>query len=120
MFRAAVFALLLSSSLLAACTANSATNTYSINGYVTDVLTSAPIAGVHVTFTSDTLYRAEATTDSDGLYEMTATTDTPFGQVRAEVAGYQSVETTVLFDTPERRLDLSMRPGTDPVPDAGM
>lgn len=94
----------------ASCTTNSSTSTYSINGYVTDVLTNAPLSGASVTFTSDTLFTADATTDEDGLYEMTVTTDSPFGQVRAELGGYQAVDATVLFDTSERRIDLKMRP----------
>lgn len=92
------------------CTGNSSTSTYSISGYISDVLSGAPLSGATVTFTSDTLYTANATSDDDGLFEMTVTTDAPFGQVRAELGGYQAVETTVFFDTTERRIDLTMRP----------
>jgi hypothetical protein len=117
-FRAFAVFFCLAVGSLTACSGGADTATYSINGYITDVFTGAPLAGARVTFASDTLYRAEATSDSDGLFEMTVTTDTEFGEVRAELAGYQPVETTVFFDMPERRIDLRMRPGTDD--DAGM
>ena len=60
-------------------------------------------------FSSDTLLVSETTTDSDGRYRMRVSTDHPFGQVRAERAGFITQETTVFFDAPQRRVDLQLR-----------
>jgi len=88
------------------------TTEYELSGYVhqSPASGSGPLEGVTVTFVSDTLYSASATTDGDGYYEMIVASDVPFGQVHAQLAGYQPAETTVYFDAPTRRIDLLLRP----------
>jgi len=67
------------------------------------------IAGATVTFTSDTNSRETTTTGADGRYRMRVSTDDPFGQVRAEAAGYVPNEETVYFDTRSRRVDIQLQ-----------
>ena len=85
------------------------TDLYELSGYVTEAATGDPIDGATVTFTSDTLYSTETATDEDGFYEMVVETDSPFGQVRARRSGHISAETTVFFDSQQRRIDLVLR-----------
>ena len=85
---------------------------YELSGTVTEDRSGSDVGGARITFTSDTLYTTATTTDGDGHYEMLIESDVPFGQVRAEKAGYQTVEETVYFDTRTRRVDLVMRTGT--------
>jgi uncharacterized protein YfaS (alpha-2-macroglobulin family) len=80
-----------------------------LSGLVLDLETGAPIEGAAVTFRSDVLETASATTDSDGHYEMTILTQVALGHVRAEAGGYQAAQRSVFFDTPTRRIDLSLR-----------
>jgi hypothetical protein len=88
-------------------------DTFELSGRVTSLLDESGggdgIPGAHVTFTSDTLLRAEATTDGDGRYRMRVSTDHPFGQVRAEAGGFQPNEATVYFDSPQRVVDVELR-----------
>lgn len=81
-----------------------------LSGRITDAVSRRPLGGATVRFTSDTLYTAQTRSDADGHYEMVVETDVPLGQVRAERAGYQPAEATVFFDTPQRRVDLALRP----------
>ncbi|MCA9608021.1 MAG: carboxypeptidase regulatory-like domain-containing protein [Myxococcales bacterium] len=99
--------------ILTACQGGAPTETYELSGRVSVLLESGddggPIEGATVRFTSDTLLVAETTTDGDGRYRMRVESDYPFGQVRAEAAGFRSAESTVYFDTPRRRVDLELR-----------
>lgn len=113
--RAALRVPVLALILAAACGGDDAPlESYELTGYVRDDLTDAPLEGARVVFTSDTLYTAEGTTDSDGLYEMVIASDVPFGQVRAERSGYRPAERTVFFDQAVRRVDLRLRPASEP------
>jgi len=82
---------------------------FELSGVVVEDLESAALGGATVTFTSDTLYMAQTSTDGDGHYEMVVSSDVPFGQVKAQLAGFQPAEATVFFDSPERRIDLRLR-----------
>jgi hypothetical protein len=88
-------------------------STYELSGIVSERFESGmdltPLAGVAVTFTSDTGMAFSATTGDDGRYRMQIESEVDFGQVRASLAGFQTTETTVLFDVPARRIDLDMR-----------
>ncbi len=96
--------------LAAGCAGEGAsTDVYELSGVVREELSGSAVSGARVTFTSDTLYSRSTTTDGDGLYEMVVETDAPFGQVRAEKAGYRPAEETVYFDSPTRRVDLFLR-----------
>ena len=103
-------ALVVASASSLGCASDTPTDDFELTGFVTDDLDGHPLGGATVRFTSDTLYTATATTDGDGLYEMVVSTDTPFGQVRAEAAGYDPAEKTVYFDSSPRRLDIELRP----------
>lgn len=98
---------------LGSCDGGAPTDTFELSGLVTVLLESAAdeggIEGARVIFTSDTLLLVETTTDSSGHYRMRVMTDHPFGQVRAEAAGFIPQETTVFFDLPQRRVDLQLR-----------
>ncbi len=89
---------------------SSPTEAFELSGLVTDERTSAPIEGAAVTFVSDTGYNAATTTNSNGEYAFGIETDHPFGQVRAEAAGYRPGEASVFFDAPSRRIDLALIP----------
>lgn len=92
------------------CEDEAITDRFQLFGVVRNRTSGARVSGVTVTFTSDTLFRASARTNGDGFYEMAVETDVPFGQVRATRDGFLPSETTVFFDTPERRIDLELRP----------
>jgi hypothetical protein len=104
--------------LAGACEGGAPTETYELSGRVTVLLESAeeggPIPDATVRFTSDTLLVSETTTDGEGRYRMRVETDHPFGQVRAEAAGFLADEATVYFDTPQRRVDLQLRRSAGP------
>jgi hypothetical protein len=101
---------------LASCAPGTVGDTYALSGHVTQTLqsgvSSTPVGGAHVRFTSDVGDVVETTTGSDGRYRMQILTRVRFGQVRAEAAGFVPAERTVYFDTPERRIDLGLRPDT--------
>lgn len=101
--------------LLASCTTEPVGATYSLSGFVTQTLasgvTTTPIGGATVTFTSDVGERFTTTTGGDGRYRMQVLSRSVFGQVRAEASGFTPSERTVYFDTPERRIDIGLRPG---------
>lgn len=88
----------------------STTQAYELSGIVTDERTNAGIGGATVTFISDTGYSSVTTTNDSGEYAVGVETDHPFGQVRAEAAGYRTGEQSVFFDAPTRRIDLSLIP----------
>ncbi len=96
-----------------ACDGSAPMDTFELSGRVTVLLESpdggSQIAGARVLFVSDTLLATETVTDADGRYRMRVVTDHPFGQVRAEAEGFLPSETTVLFDTPQRRVDIELR-----------
>jgi len=99
--------------LLASCDGSAPTDTYELSGRVT-VLLETPgddtnISGARITFTSDTLIATETVTDESGRYRMRVQTDHDFGQVRAEADGFSTHETTVYFDSPQRRIDIELR-----------
>jgi hypothetical protein len=94
---------------VSACS-TTATDSFELSGYVTEEFTEAPLSDARVTFVSDTLFAAETTTDASGQFRLIVVTDQPFGQVRAERDGYQPKEKTVYFDSPVRRIDLTLRP----------
>lgn len=95
---------------LVSCGEGAPTEDYELAGFVTIAGTEEGVRGATVIFTSDTLYRSEARTNGDGYYEMPVTSDTPLGQVRAEHPEFQTVESSVFFDTRTRRVDLVTRP----------
>ena len=99
--------------LASACDGSAPTDMFELSGVVTVLLEgtgdSSPIEGARVTFVSDTRLRAEAITDGDGRYRMRVMTDHPFGQVRAEADGFRAHESTVYFDSPQRRVDIQLR-----------
>ena len=88
-------------------------STYELSGIVSERFESGtdltPLAGVEITFTSDTGMSFSTTSGDDGRYRMQIESEVRFGQVRASLAGFQTTETTVLFDVPARRIDLDMR-----------
>ncbi len=92
-------------------------DSYELSGRVTARLEGGEqggaIAGARVVFVSDTLIVEETTSDEDGRYRMRVETDHPFGQVRAEAAGFRPHEETVYFDTSRRRVDLALRRQND-------
>jgi hypothetical protein len=98
---------------LASCVEELPLESYELSGHVSALLESGdeggPIANARVLFVSDTLIVEETTTDANGLYRMRVETDHRFGQVRAEAAGFRPGEETVLFDTPQRRVDVALR-----------
>ncbi len=110
--RASSSVVLLAGFAFASACSETTTETYELSGYVTEERTEAPLSNARVTFVSDTLFTSETTTDGSGQYRLIIVTDQPFGQVRAELDGYQPKEETVYFDTPTRRMDLILRPGT--------
>ena len=99
---------------LASCEENPHLDTLELSGRVTVLRGGAgagdPIAGATVSYISDTLIVSDTMTDDAGRYRMIILTDVPFGQVRASADGFIPAETTVLFDTPQRRIDLELRP----------
>jgi len=109
--RSALLALL--ALALPSCVEELPLESYELSGHVTALLESgddgAAIAGARVVFMSDTRIVEETTTDANGLYRMRVETDHRFGQVRAEAAGFRPGEETVLFDTPQRRVDVALR-----------
>jgi hypothetical protein len=112
--RLRVPALLLPLVALASCGQQEAPmDTYELSGEVTILLDDLgggePVAGAHVTFTSDTRIVEDTTTDAHGRYRMRVTTDHAFGQVRAEAEGFSPNEATVYFDTPQRVVDIALR-----------
>jgi len=98
--------------LIGGCDGGANTEFYELSGEITDERSMAPIEGARVVFSADTGYMAETTTDGGGIYRLAIETDHPFGQVRAEAAGYVPNERTVYFDSEDRRIDLQLRPGT--------
>lgn len=108
-----VFALAVaaSSPVSMGCGGDPTTDAYNVSGYVTELGSGVPIRNARVTFTSDTLRRAETSTNGSGFYEMVVETDSLFGQLRAEAEGYDPAEETVFFDSPERRVDLELKRG---------
>lgn len=99
---------------LASCVPGTVGDTYALSGHVTQTLqsgvSSTPVAGAMVRFTSDVGDVVETTTGSDGRYRIQILTRVHFGQVRAQATGFVPAERTVYFDTPERRIDLGLRP----------
>lgn len=95
------------------CQPGPVSSLYELSGIVSERFESgmnlAPLGGARVIFTSDTGVQFETTTGGDGRYRMQVESDTIFGQVRAELEGFEPVEHSVLFDTPSRRIDLDMR-----------
>jgi hypothetical protein len=108
--RGAAAAAVVAIASIAGCGTEPDTQRYTIEGRVTEALTERRLEGVLVTFTSDTLYTADARTGSQGRYTLQVESDVLFGQVRAERDGYTPTETTVYFDRPDRRIDLVMSP----------
>lgn len=100
---------------LASCTPGTVGNTYALSGRITQPLSGAavaPIGGATVRFTSDVGDVFETTSGGDGRYHLQVLTRARFGQVRATATGFMPSERTVYFDTPERRVDLGLRPST--------
>ena len=99
--------------LLASCGQGAPTDAFELSGVVTVLLQTGddggPIAGAHVTFSSDTLIVSETDTDDEGRYRMRVMTDYDFGQVRVTAEGFRPSERTVFFDVPQRRVDVQMR-----------
>lgn len=102
---------------LAGCEQGAVTDTFELSGRVTVLLddgeASEGIGGASVIFRSDTLLVSSAVTDDSGRYRMQVLTDHAFGQVRASADGFVDTETTVLFDSPQRRVDLALRRAPD-------
>jgi hypothetical protein len=102
--------------MLASCVPGTVGDTYSLSGRITQTLASGvtvtPLAGATVLFTSDVGDTFQTTSGGDGRYRLQILTRVRFGQVRASAAGFTDSERTVLFDTPERRIDIGMRPAT--------
>lgn len=100
--------------LLASCAPGPVGDTYSLSGRITQTLESGvtvtPVSGATVRFTSDVGDVFTATSGGDGRYRMQVMTRVPFGQVHASASGFVDSERTVYFDTPERRIDIGMRP----------
>lgn len=100
--------------MLASCVPGTVGDTYSLSGRITQSLESGvtvtPVAGATVRFTSDVGDVVTATSGGDGRYRMQILTRVRFGQVRATAAGFVDSERSVYFDTPERRIDIGMRP----------
>lgn len=97
-----------------ACVEDAPGAVYEVSGIVSqeseDGERASPLGGALVRFTSDTGHVSETTSGDDGRYEMQVFTDVRFGQVRAERDGFAPDERTVLFDQPQRRIDLRLRP----------
>lgn len=108
------FALLGSSQFIVGCEESSVTTEYDLSGYVRtpagDEGETDPVGNATVRFTSDTGLVSTTQTDERGRYEMQVASDIVFGQVRAEATGFAPAEATVYFDSPQRRLDLEIRP----------
>jgi hypothetical protein len=82
---------------------------FELAGRVQDRSTGRGIGGADVRYVSDTLDEASTTSDGDGSYRLVIMTTTPFGQVRADKAGWLPDERTVFFDASPRRMDLRLR-----------
>jgi hypothetical protein len=95
------------------CQPAAVVSTYELSGIISERFESgmnlAPLANARVLFTSDTGLTFETMSGGDGRYRMQVVTDSRFGQVRAELEGFEPAETTVLFDTPSRRIDIDLR-----------
>lgn len=101
--------------LLGSCAPGTVGDTYALSGHITQTLSGAaisPVAGATVRFTSDVGDVFETTSGGDGRYNLQVLTRVRFGQVRAEAGGFNPSERTVYFDTPERRVDLALRPSS--------
>ena len=85
----------------------------SLRGTVRDAETGRGIEGAAVIFTSDTGLRRETMTGGGGSYAIARVADTPFGQLRVEAEGFRPREATVFFDTPQRVVDLELRPSVE-------
>jgi hypothetical protein len=100
--------------LLASCAPGTVGDTFSLSGRITQTLASGvtvtPLGGANVRFTSDVGDVFETTSGGDGRYRLQVLSRVRYGQVRASAAGFVDSERTVLFDTPERRIDIGMRP----------
>ena len=99
---------LIAASAQIGCARQTTTSEYELQGRVVSSRDHNHIEGATVSFTSDTLYRASTTTDGDGSYQMVVTTDVDLGQVQVRAAGFQTKESTVLFDTRLRTLDFKL------------
>lgn len=100
--------------MLASCAPGTVGDTFSLSGRITQTLTSGvtvtPVAGATVRFTSDVGDVFTTTSGGDGRYRLEVLTRVRYGQVRATATGFVDSERTVYFDTPERRVDIGMRP----------
>jgi hypothetical protein len=100
--------------MLASCAPGTVGDTYALSGRITQTLSSGvtvtPVGGATVRFTSDVGDVFETTSGGDGRYHIQVLTRVRFGQVRATAGGFNPSERTVYFDTPQRRVDLGLRP----------
>jgi len=112
--RFTVPALLALASLLTSCVPGTVGDTFSLSGRVTQTLESGanvtPVAGATIRFTSDVGDVFTTTTGGDGRYRLQVLSRVRYGQVRGTAAGFVDSERTVYFDTPERRVDIGLRP----------
>jgi hypothetical protein len=99
---------------LGSCATQLVGDTYALSGRITQTLesgvTATPVGGADVRFTSDVGDVFETHAGDDGRYQMDVVTRVRFGQVRATATGFTPSERTVYFDTPERRIDIGLRP----------
>ncbi len=106
--------MLVAGALLPSCVPGAVGDTYSLSGRITQTLESGvsatPVAGATVRFTSDVGDVFTTTSSGDGRYRMQVLSRSRFGQVRASAPGFVDAERSVYFDTPERRVDIGMRP----------
>ena len=100
--------------MLTSCATPTVGDTYALSGRVTQTLASGvsatPVPGALVRFTSDVGDVFETSAAGDGRYHLQVLTRVRFGQVRAMAGGFVPSERSVYFDTPERRIDIGLRP----------
>ena len=81
-----------------------------LRGTVRDAVTGAGLAGVKVTFTSDTLDEDVTRTTGGGSYTLFVTSQSPHGRLRAEKAGYETRVVSVFFDDNRIAVDIALNP----------
>ncbi len=79
-----------------------------VRGVVTDASSDKKLAGVKVTFTSDTLDTADDVTDGEGRFTLTVFSRTPKGRLVAKKSGYKSSTVSVYLDAPVVAADLTL------------
>lgn len=81
-----------------------------VSGVVSDGVSGKELKGVTITFTSDTLDKADDKTNADGEYDLTVATDSRNGRIEAKKSGYDTRVVSVFFDDNAVEIDIELTP----------